>query len=595
MPRKHRVVDHIVEHLAAIGIDHIFGVDGANIEDLYDAAHFHPGITAVLAKHEFSAATMADGYSRSGAGLGVVAATSGGGALNLVAGLGEALASRVPVLALVGQTPTPMDGLGSFQDTSGRNGSLDAEAVFSAVSLSCERVLNPADIVTALPRAIAAARTGGPSVLLLPKDIQQGYVEIPDIRANRNGHPGGELRPIGNPHAIATVLRNANGPVTIIVGEQVARDNARVELEALRAVLRARVATVPDAKDAGGTPGFGSSSALGVTGVMGHPGVAEAAAASAVCLVVGTRLSVTARTGLDDVLARVRTLSIGSAQPYLPCTHVHTDDLRGTLRMLTQALSGRGRPMGLRVPDVVRHTELKPPPYAGTGVRYRDAMAVLDGALPDGTDVVVDAGNTGASAVHYLPARRGGRFAVALGMGGMGYSFGAGIGMAFGRANSGRTRRAHGGDRRGRRVFHARHGGAHRGALPAPGDVRVVQQQRPRHVRDPRAAVLRRPLQLQPISFQPAGCRSGDDVPGPDVRRRQRPRRVCRRDARGTGCRRPGGGQRGMRRRRNPAVRTVSQRAASENDSHSRDSNRKGEPDRCRCQRLRISPPKSKG
>ncbi|MGO8937277.1 MAG: thiamine pyrophosphate-binding protein [Mycobacterium sp.] len=438
MPRKHRVVDHIVERLVAIGIDHIFGVDGANIEDLYDAAHFHPEITAVLAKHEFSAATMADGYSRSGAGLGVVAATSGGGALNLVAGLGEALASRVPVLALVGQTPTPMDGLGSFQDTSGRNGSLDAEAVFAAVSLSCERVLKPADIVAALPRAIATARAGGPAVLLLPKDIQQGYVEIPDIRAPRKGYPGGEVRPIGNPHAIAAVLRNATGPVTIIVGEQVARDNARVELEALRAVLRARVATVPDAKDAAGTPGFGSTSALGVTGVMGHPGVAEAAAASAVCLVVGTRLSVTARTGLDDVLARVRTLSIGSAPPYVPCTHVHTDDLRGSLRMLTQTLSGRGRPTGLRVPDVVRHTELKPPPYGGAGVRYRDAMGVLDGALPDGTDVVVDAGNTGASAVHYLPARRGGRFTVALGMGGMGYSFGAGIGMAFGRANSGR-------------------------------------------------------------------------------------------------------------------------------------------------------------
>src|SRR6201988_1144123 len=111
MPRQQRGVDHIVEHLARIDTDYIFGVDGANIEDLYDAAHFHHGITAVLAKHEFSAATMADGYSRSGAGLGVVAATSGGGALNRVAGLGEALTSRVPVLALVGQAPTTMDGL----------------------------------------------------------------------------------------------------------------------------------------------------------------------------------------------------------------------------------------------------------------------------------------------------------------------------------------------------------------------------------------------------------------------------------------------------------------------------------------------------
>src|SRR6202046_1504018 len=178
MPRTQRVVDHIVEHLARIDIDYIFGVDGANIEDLYDAAHFRSDITAVLAKHEFSAATMADGYSRSGAGLGVVAATSGGGALNLVAGLGESLASRVPVLALVGQPATTMDGRGSFQDTSGRNGSLNAEALFSAVSVFCQRVLTPADIVAAVPNAIAAARTGGPAVLLLPKDIQQATVSV---------------------------------------------------------------------------------------------------------------------------------------------------------------------------------------------------------------------------------------------------------------------------------------------------------------------------------------------------------------------------------------------------------------------------------
>ncbi len=95
---------------------------------------------------------MADGYSRSGAGLGVVAATLGGGALNLVAALGESLTSRVPVLALVGQTPTTLDGRGSFRDTSGHNGSLDAEAVFAAVSVYPERVLRPADIGAALSR-----------------------------------------------------------------------------------------------------------------------------------------------------------------------------------------------------------------------------------------------------------------------------------------------------------------------------------------------------------------------------------------------------------------------------------------------------------
>ena len=407
--------------------------------------------------------------------------------------------------------------------------------------------------------------------------------------------PGGELRPIGNPHAIAAVLRNANGPVTIIVGEQVARDNARVELEALRAVLRARVATVPDAKDAAGTPGFGSSSALGVTGVMGHPGVAEAAAASAVCLVVGTRLSVTARTGLDDVLAWVRTLSIGSAQPYVPCTHVHTDDLRGSLRMLTQALSGRGRPTGLRVPDVVRHTELKPPPYAGAGVRYRDAMAVLDGALPDGTDVVVDAGNTGASAIHYLPARRGGRFAVALGMGGMGYSFGAGIGMAFGRANSGR--------RGGRTVVIAgdgaffMHGMEVHTAVHYRLPVTFVLFNNNAHA----MCVTREQLfyddlysynrfrssqlgaglatmfpgltsvDVSDLDGFAAAMRAALDVDGPAVVSVE-----CAADE-------------------IPPFAPFLTGPPAKTHCRSRDSNRKGEPDRCRCQRLRISPPKSTG
>jgi acetolactate synthase I/II/III large subunit len=435
---RHRVVDHIVGYLAGMGVDYIFGVDGANIEDLYDAAFYRPDITAVLAKHEFSAATMADGYSRSGAGLGVVAATSGGGCLNTVPGLGEAFASRIPVLALIGQAPTSLDGRGAFQDTSGRNGALDGQALFSAVSVYCQRVTAPEDIVTALPEAIAAARAGGPAVLLLPKDIQQATLRSMTGSGvsidQRDAHTG-------DPHPIARAIRRVDGAVTIIAGEQVARDDARAELEQLRSLLGARVACVPDAKDAAGTPGMGSSSALGVTGVMGHPSVADAIAESALCLVVGTRLSVTARAGLDDALRSTRVYSIGAQTPYLPCTHVHTDDLSGSLSMLTAALSGHRRPARVRVPDGVLRSELRPPAYDGPGIRYRDAMTVLDRMLPDGTDVVVDAGNIGASAVHHLPVRRDGRFIVALGMGGMGYSFGAGIGVTFGRGAdwSGRT------------------------------------------------------------------------------------------------------------------------------------------------------------
>lgn len=408
-----RVVDYIVSHLARRGMQCVFGVDGANIEDLYDAAHAHPDFTAIVAKHEFSAAAMADAYSRTAPTLGVVAATSGGGALNTVPGLGESLASRVPVLALIGQAPAADDGLGPFQDTSGVNGTLDAAALFSSVSVFCRRITTADDVVSALPAALdAATRLRGPAVLLLPKDIQQAAIEAPAEDVDPHPQPQPDLT------AIIELLASAGGPVTIVAGDQVARDDARAELEQLRRTLNAAVVTEPDAKDA-------APKALGVAGVMGHPGVGTALADSAACLLVGSRLPLMARRGLD-ALAAIPLASVGSAPPHLPATHVHTDDLKAALPQLSDALTGRRTPQQSA-------TELTPPQHTGPGVRYREAMAELDAALPDGTDIAVDAGNIGAAAIHWLPARRDGRFLVALGMGGMGYSFGAGIGMAFAR------------------------------------------------------------------------------------------------------------------------------------------------------------------
>ena len=70
----------------------------------------------------------------------------------------------------------------------------------------------------------------------------------------------------------------------------------------------------------------------------------------------------TARTGLDDALGCVPTMSLGSAAPYLACTHIRTDDLRASLAELTMMLSGCGRrPDGLRVPETSAHQELIPP------------------------------------------------------------------------------------------------------------------------------------------------------------------------------------------------------------------------------------------
>jgi len=223
---------------------------------------------------------------------------------------------------------------------------------------------------------------------------------------------------------LADELARAAGHVTIIAGEQVARNDARDELERLRATLSARLATVPDAKDVSG------SATLGVTGVLGHPGVADAVRECQVCLLIGTRMAVTARAGLDDALAAVSTLSIGAQPPYVQCRHVQSTDLRASLSALAAGLTRNPVAAPAKPAPLA---ELQPPTHNGPGIRYRQAMSVLDQTLPDGVDIVIDAGNTGASAIHHLPARRDGRFVVALGMGGMGYGFGAAVGVAFGR------------------------------------------------------------------------------------------------------------------------------------------------------------------
>ena len=346
-------------------------------------------------------------------------------------------------------------------------------------------------------------------------------------------------------------------------------------------MLRARVATVPDAKDVAGTPGLGSSSALGVTGVMGHPGVATAIADSALCLLVGTRLSVTARAGLDDALASVPTYSIGSAAPFVPSTHVHTEDLRGSLTLLTQALNGNGRPTRLRVPDLVPRTELQPPPHDGPGVRYREAMAVLDAGLPDGVDIIVDAGNIGASAIHHLPARRDGRFIVALGMGGMGYSFGAGVGVALGR------------DRRRTVVIAGdgsffMHGMEIHTALQYRLPVTFLLFDNHAHA----MCVTREQLFYDDLysynRFGPSRLGAGlaTMFPGLALRRRRHDRRIARSVAGRTRGRRPVGRQRRVLGRRNPAIRKLSRQGGREETCY-----RRGEHFQCRCPRLMTSPP----
>ncbi|MFD0363424.1 thiamine pyrophosphate-binding protein [Nocardia sp. GCM10030253] len=417
-----RIIARVAEHS-----DHVFGVGGANIEDLYDAVqHSAAPITGIVAKHEFGAATMADGYARATNRLGVVAATSGGGALNLIAALGESYDSRVPVLALVGQPPLAVEGRGAFQDTSGGAGRLDAERLFGSVARYCAKITEVGDLAARLSEAIAAALSGGPAVLLLPKDIQTAVA--PD-----------ELEGFGPPvrfdaarqqsSAVPTGVAAGPGPVVIIAGPEIARAEARAELEVCAVAVGAKVLVTPDAKDAFANdhPLFG-----GVVGIMGHPHAGELIGDAAQVVLAGTAMPMLARAGLEAALASCpRVLHLGVEAPFVPVhERVPTPLGRGLLDLAAMLSAGNGTIPRIESTSIPVH---RVPPASGPGVRYRDAVETIAARLEPGTDVVADAGNTGAAVVHHLPVPEDGRFLIALGMGGMGYAFGAGIGSALGR------------------------------------------------------------------------------------------------------------------------------------------------------------------
>jgi acetolactate synthase-1/2/3 large subunit len=416
----------LAEFIQRIGARHAFGVGGANIEDMFLAVQRRrPELRAVLCKHEHGAGTAADAYARL-RGFAVVMVTSGGGAMNLVHAVAEARASRVPVLALVGEPPTDQQGRGGFQDTSGRAGSVDALAVFRALTPECTRLTRPDQVLHWLEQQCMTPprQWTGPRVLLLAKDLQQAEVAVPaDFLPRLLERTARAPGPAADAEALATAL--GARPVAIVAGPEVARAGAQAELQRLAALLGACISVTPDARDAcdNELPSFS-----GVVGAMGHPAAARALLEARTILLVGTRLPLLARLGLERCLSSKQVLSLGSERPFVPCRAelVDASNLACELAALNDELEAQP-PGSATLPLPSAATEPEPAP----GALMPAALALLARHAPAGSTLVVDAGNTGASAVHQLRAPHGGRWLLAQGMAGMGYSFGAALGAAL--------------------------------------------------------------------------------------------------------------------------------------------------------------------
>ena len=163
----------IVETLIEQGASTVFGYPGGQVIDIYDALYLaQDRIHHIITAHEQGAAHAADGYARATGKVGVVIATSGPGATNLVTGIATAYLDSVPLVAITGNVPNSLIGRDSFQE-------VDITGVTMPITKHNFLVKRVEDLADTIREAFRIAKSGrpGPVLVDIPKDVQNALYE----------------------------------------------------------------------------------------------------------------------------------------------------------------------------------------------------------------------------------------------------------------------------------------------------------------------------------------------------------------------------------------------------------------------------------
>ncbi len=269
----------ILEALAREGVEVIFGVPGGANMPMYDAMYTHPHFKHVLGRHEQGSIHAAEGYASSSGRTGVVFATSGPGALNLVTGLSDALMDSVPIVAITGQVARAAVGTDAFQEA-------DVTGVTMPVTKHNYLVQEVNDLPRIIKEAFLIASTGrpGPVLIDVPKDVQlEEFTGSFDVQPRLVGYkPTVKGHPRQLEKALAA-LAAAKRPVMMVGGG--AQDAAQA---LLRFAEKSRVPVITTLKGLGAFPGD-HPLVLGMPGMHGAVAANRAVQHADLILAIGMR------------------------------------------------------------------------------------------------------------------------------------------------------------------------------------------------------------------------------------------------------------------------------------------------------------------
>ena len=429
----------VIECLIEQGVDTVFGYPGGAILNIYDELYKNSNrIRHILTAHEQGASHAADGYARSTGKVGVVMATSGPGATNLVTGIATAYMDSVPMVAITCNVIIPQLGKDSFQE-------IDITGVTMPITKHNYIVRDPAKLADTIREAFVIAKNGrpGPVLIDIPKDITSAMIEYAPMsadessrlienadKANLNRIMKVEEPDDSEIEQAAQLINAAERPV-IYAGGGIIISEAAQELKAL-----AEKADIPVTMSLMGKSAFPNKHplALGMIGMHGTKAANMAANKSDLLIAIGTRFSDRVIGDPEKFARHSKVLQIdidpAEVNKNIRVYNAVVGNIKNVLSRLLPLVKEKESSQWLEQIGAWKK-EIPPSWNIKSGLTPKFIYEFVNSKVPEDTVITTEVGQHQMWAAQFFDFTKPRTFLTSGGLGTMGFGTGAAIGAQF--------------------------------------------------------------------------------------------------------------------------------------------------------------------